>query len=161
MDETDRPQTPPELLIILAALADQDIPLQTIAPKFTGRFNKGVDYAGDVKQFEKEFNEDLCVIAFAIQQYGLPALAQAERAFGERQVFHHYGTDAPETRWRDSMTRGSTSRPRGRPWLGGGHRSWRKRAGTACKSRRRYTPGPAGNRTNFARRMPVSLTLTR
>ena len=72
MDETDRPQTPPELLIILAALADQKIPLQTIAPKFTGRFNKGVDYAGDVKQFEKEFNEDLCVIAFAIQKYGLP-----------------------------------------------------------------------------------------
>jgi tagaturonate epimerase len=73
MDETDSPQTPPELLIILAALADQKIPLQTIAPKFTGRFNKGVDYAGDVKQFEKEFNEDLCVIAFAIQKYGLPS----------------------------------------------------------------------------------------
>jgi hypothetical protein len=33
--------------------------LQTIAPKFTGRFNKGVDYVGDLKQFEKEFNEDL------------------------------------------------------------------------------------------------------
>ncbi|HEY4417615.1 MAG TPA: tagaturonate epimerase family protein, partial [Verrucomicrobiae bacterium] len=73
MDETDSPQTPPELLIILAALADEKIPLQTIAPKFTGRFNKGVDYVGDVKQFEKEFNEDLAVIAFAIQKYGLPA----------------------------------------------------------------------------------------
>jgi hypothetical protein len=72
MDETDSPQTPPELLIILAALADQKIPLQTIAPKFTGRFNKGVDYVGDVKQFEKEFNEDLAVIAFAVRQYGLP-----------------------------------------------------------------------------------------
>ncbi len=72
MDETDSPQTPPELLIILAALADQKIPIQTIAPKFTGRFNKGVDYVGDVHQFEKEFNEDLAVIAFAIQQYGLP-----------------------------------------------------------------------------------------
>ena len=72
MDETDGPQTPPELLIILAALADEKIPLQTIAPKFTGRFNKGVDYAGDLTQFEKEFNEDLCVIAFAIRQYGLP-----------------------------------------------------------------------------------------
>src|ERR1700733_951967 len=72
MDETDSPQTPPELLIILAALADQKIPIQTIAPKFTGRFNKGVDYVGDVKQFEKEFNEDLAVIAFAIQKYGLP-----------------------------------------------------------------------------------------
>jgi hypothetical protein len=72
MDETDSPQTPPELLIILAAIADQKIPIQTIAPKFTGRFNKGVDYVGDVKQFEKEFNEDLAVIAFAIAKYGLP-----------------------------------------------------------------------------------------
>ena len=72
MDETDSPQTPPELLIILAAIADQKIPIQTIAPKFTGRFNKGVDYVGDVKQFEKEFNDDLAVIAFAIQKYGLP-----------------------------------------------------------------------------------------
>ena len=72
MDETDSPQTPPELLVILAALADEKIPLQTIAPKFTGRFNKGVDYVGDLKQFEKEFNEDLAVIAFAIQKYGFP-----------------------------------------------------------------------------------------
>jgi hypothetical protein len=40
MDETDSPQTPPELLIILVALADERIPVQTIAPKFTGRFNK-------------------------------------------------------------------------------------------------------------------------
>ena len=73
MDETDAPQTPVELLIILAALADEKIRLQTIAPKFTGRFNKGVDYVGDLVQFEKEFNDDLAVIAHAIQQYGLPA----------------------------------------------------------------------------------------
>ncbi|MGA2869812.1 MAG: tagaturonate epimerase family protein [Verrucomicrobiota bacterium] len=72
MDETDSPQTPHELLIILAALADEKIPLQTIAPKFTGRFNKGVDYAGDLPQFEKEFNADLAVIAFAVKKYGLP-----------------------------------------------------------------------------------------
>jgi hypothetical protein len=72
MDETDIPQLPHELLIILAALADESIPLQTIAPKFTGRFNKGVDYVGDLKQFEKEFNEDLAVVAFAVKQYGLP-----------------------------------------------------------------------------------------
>jgi len=73
MDETENPQTPPEMLIILAALADQGIPIQTIAPKFTGRFNKGVDYVGEVGQFEKEFNDDLAVIAHAIQAYGLPA----------------------------------------------------------------------------------------
>ena len=73
MDETDSPQTPPELLMTLAALADEQIPVQTIAPRFAGRFNKGVDYVGDVRQFEREFNDDLAVIAFAIRQYGLPA----------------------------------------------------------------------------------------
>lgn len=73
MDETDRPQTPPELLVILAALADEQIPVQTIAPKFTGRFNKGVDYVGDLAKFEQEFNDDLAVIAHAVRQYGLPA----------------------------------------------------------------------------------------
>lgn len=73
MDETDSPQTPPELLVILAAIADEQIPIQTIAPKFTGRFNKGVDYVGDVAQFEREFNDDLAVIAYAVRRYTLPS----------------------------------------------------------------------------------------
>ena len=73
MDETEHPATPLDLLIILAALADEKVPLQTIAPKFTGRFNKGVDYVGNLAQFEKEFNDDLCVIKYAITKYGLPA----------------------------------------------------------------------------------------
>jgi hypothetical protein len=72
MDETDDPQTPPELLIILAMMADENIPAQTIAPKFTGRFNKGVDYVGDLDQFAREFSDDLAVIAYAVAQYGLP-----------------------------------------------------------------------------------------
>jgi len=72
MDETDAPQTPVELLVILAAIADEGIGIQTIAPKFTGRFNKGVDYVGDVGQFRKEFGEDVAAIAFAVKTYGLP-----------------------------------------------------------------------------------------
>ncbi len=73
MDETDLPQTPVEMFFILAAIADEKIPLQTIAPKFTGRFNKGVDYVGDVSKFAAEFEQDLAVIAFAIKEFGLPA----------------------------------------------------------------------------------------
>jgi hypothetical protein len=72
MDETDRPQTPLELFLILAAIADEDIPAQTIAPKFTGRFNKGVDYVGDIDQFAKEFEQDLAVVDFAISEFSLP-----------------------------------------------------------------------------------------
>ncbi len=84
MDETDVPQTPPELLIILAAMAEEGVNLQTIAPKFTGRFNKGVDYVGDLGQFEKEFNDDLAVIAHAIAEYGLP---------GNLKLSVHSGSD--------------------------------------------------------------------
>lgn len=73
MDETDSPQTPGELLLILVMLADQGIPLQTVAPKFTGRFNKGVDYVGDLAQFETEFRSDLAVIAHVVKTYGLPS----------------------------------------------------------------------------------------
>ena len=72
VDETDSPQTPIDLFLILSMIAAEGIPAQTIAPKFTGRFNKGVDYVGNLAQFEKEFDEDLSVIAFAIEKFGLP-----------------------------------------------------------------------------------------
>ena len=71
IDETDAAQNPLELFLILAMIAGERIPVQTIAPKFTGRFNKGVDYVGSLAQFEKEFDEDLSVIAFAIREFGL------------------------------------------------------------------------------------------
>jgi tagaturonate epimerase len=72
MDEVPDPQTPVELFFILKMLALENIPLQTIAPKFSGRFNKGVDYVGDPKKFAVEFEADLLVIDYAIKEFGLP-----------------------------------------------------------------------------------------
>ncbi len=72
VDETDLPQTPLDLFLILAMIGREKIPVQTIAPKFTGRFNKGVDYVGDLAQFAREFEEDLLVIAAAKKEFGLP-----------------------------------------------------------------------------------------
>ena len=45
-------------------------------------------------QFEKEFNEDLAVIDFAVQPVRSAGYAQIERAFRQRQVFH-LRADAP------------------------------------------------------------------
>jgi hypothetical protein len=73
MDETDAPQTPVDLLLILAALADAGVPLATIAPKFTGRFNKGVDYVGDPRTFARELERDMAVVRYAVGAFGLPA----------------------------------------------------------------------------------------
>lgn len=73
MDETTRSQTPEELFCILAALAQEGIPVQTIAPKFCGEFHKGVDYLGDPQAFAREFAADIAVLNFAVQSFGLPA----------------------------------------------------------------------------------------
>lgn len=72
-DEATEPQLPFELYFILAALAREKIPVQTIAPKFSGKFLKGIDYVGDLKVFAREFEDDLAVVKHAIGVFGLPA----------------------------------------------------------------------------------------
>jgi hypothetical protein len=72
MDEVPEPQIPVELFFILMMLGQEKIPLQTIAPKFSGRFNKGVDYVGNPEMFAFEFEQDLLVIQKAIKEFSLP-----------------------------------------------------------------------------------------
>jgi hypothetical protein len=72
MDETDLPQSPMEIFFILSALSKEKIPVQTLAPKFSGRFNKGVDYVGDLKLFKKEFTQDVAILQFAIKEFSFP-----------------------------------------------------------------------------------------
>ncbi len=72
LDETGTPQTPVELFFVLAAIADEGIPAQTIAPKFTGSFLKGIDYTGNIEKFAKEFEQCLAIISFAVNEFGLP-----------------------------------------------------------------------------------------
>ncbi len=84
MDEVPDPQTPVELFFILKMLDEESIPVQTIAPKFSGRFNKGVDYVGNPEKFAEEFESDLMVIDFAIHEFGLP---------GNLKMSIHSGSD--------------------------------------------------------------------
>jgi len=72
MDEVETAQNPVELFFILSSLGNLGVPVQTIAPKFTGRFNKGVDYQGDIELFRKEFEQDLLVLEFASKVFNLP-----------------------------------------------------------------------------------------
>jgi len=72
VDEASNPQTPEELFFILAAIAEAEIPVQTVAPKFTGAFLKGIDYVGNIRQFTREFEDDLAVLAFAVKEFSLP-----------------------------------------------------------------------------------------
>ncbi len=71
MDEAEEPQGPVELLLILAALGHEEVPVEVVAPRFHGRFNKGVEFTGDASAFAAEFAADLAVIAYASQRYDM------------------------------------------------------------------------------------------
>lgn len=72
MDEVPEPQTPAELFFILMMLSIEKVPLLTIAPKFQGRFNKGVEYVGNPELFALEFETNLLVIRHAVKLFKLP-----------------------------------------------------------------------------------------
>jgi len=72
IDEVMQAQSPVEIFFILKMLKDESIPLQTIAPKFTGRFNKGIDYSGDILEFSREFEDDVLVVSHASEEFGFP-----------------------------------------------------------------------------------------
>ena len=113
MDESDEAQSPVEMLFILAAMADEGIPAQTIAPKFTGRFNKGVDYVGDVGRFTREFEQDLAVVAYAVGEFGLASDLKLSVHSGSDK-FSLYGPIADCTRRRGSGLHLKTA---GTTWL--------------------------------------------
>ena len=94
MDEVPDPQTPVELFFILKMLASQKIPVQTIAPKFSGRFNKGVDYVGEPLKFAEEFEADLMVIDFAVKEFNLPENLKMSIHSGSDKfaIYPHIGT---------------------------------------------------------------------
>lgn len=53
MDETELPTTPGEHIYIASELHRLEVNWVSFAPRFVGRFEKGVDYIGDLKEFEK------------------------------------------------------------------------------------------------------------
>lgn len=69
MDETPRAQSSEELLLILRAASLLQLPLDAVAPRFTGRFLKGIDYLGDVRRFEDDFENHVAALRFAVTNF--------------------------------------------------------------------------------------------
>jgi len=54
VDETATPTTPEEHLFIASELARLGVQWVSLAPRYVGRFEKGVDYIGDLREFETQ-----------------------------------------------------------------------------------------------------------
>ena len=55
IDETEVPTTPEAHYFIARELAERQVVVGSVAPRFCGEFQKGVDYRGDTDQFQREF----------------------------------------------------------------------------------------------------------
>jgi hypothetical protein len=56
IDETGTPTTPLQHFFVAKELIDAGVLFATMAPRFCGEFQKGIDYIGDLAQFENEIN---------------------------------------------------------------------------------------------------------
>ena len=54
IDETVSVTTPLQHFFVASELLDAGVSFATIAPRFCGEFQKGIDYVGDIAQFERE-----------------------------------------------------------------------------------------------------------
>jgi tagaturonate epimerase len=63
VDETDAPTTPLEHFFIASELIRQGVHFTSLAPRFIGRFEKGVDYIGDLPALDAELAKHAAVTA--------------------------------------------------------------------------------------------------
>ncbi|SFE21462.1 tagaturonate epimerase [Lentibacillus persicus] len=57
IDETETITSPLSHFFVANELSQKNVKLVSLAPKFCGEFQKGIDYIGDLEQFEKELSE--------------------------------------------------------------------------------------------------------
>jgi hypothetical protein len=62
VDETDTPTSIYEHFLIANELHARGIPVASVAPRFVGKFQKGVDYMGDVELFETELAKHAAIM---------------------------------------------------------------------------------------------------
>ena len=66
VDETDSPTSPLEHLFFALELQRRGVPnLVSLAPRFVGDFEKGVDYRGDLERFERDLEVHAAIARFA------------------------------------------------------------------------------------------------
>jgi hypothetical protein len=77
VDETETPTSPEEHLFIASELQRLGVEWVSLAPRYIGRFEKGVDYIGDLDVFEAELAQHAAIA----------------RAFGPYKLSIHSGSD--------------------------------------------------------------------
>jgi hypothetical protein len=81
VDETDYPTKPAEHIVVVSELQRLGMEFVSFAPRFVGRFEKGVEYMGDIEELKRDFEIH----------------AQIARALGPYKLSLHSGSDKYST----------------------------------------------------------------
>ena len=81
VDETDYPTTPAEHIVVVRELQRLGMDFVSFAPRFVGRFEKGVEYIGDIDELQRDFEIH----------------AEIARALGPYKLSLHSGSDKYST----------------------------------------------------------------
>jgi hypothetical protein len=63
VDETDTPTSPLEHFVVANELKRRDVKLVSLAPRFVGDFEKGIEYKGDIDVFRSEYLKHVKIAA--------------------------------------------------------------------------------------------------
>ena len=81
VDETDYPTKPAEHVVVVSELQRLGMDFVSFAPRFVGRFEKGVEYIGDINELQRDFEIH----------------AELARALGPYKLSLHSGSDKYST----------------------------------------------------------------
>ncbi|MGE5198164.1 MAG: tagaturonate epimerase family protein [Rhodospirillaceae bacterium] len=101
VDETDTPTTPAEHVFVASELRRLGVRWTSLAPRFVGRFEKGVDYIGDHAAFDADIRVH-AAIARALGPYKISLHSGSDK-------FSLYETAARHTRGRIHLKTAGTS----------------------------------------------------
>ena len=77
IDETTFPTSPESHLFFVIQLQHRGVHLDSLAPRFVGEFQKGIDYIGDLKDFRRQFDRHAAIA----------------RDYGNYKISIHSGSD--------------------------------------------------------------------
>lgn len=90
VDETDSPTTPLEHFFIANELRRKSVTFTSLAPRFIGRFEKGVDYIGDLNTLDKELAKHAAVTAH-FRSYKLSLHSGSDKFSVYPLIVKHWG----------------------------------------------------------------------
>ena len=90
IDETTTPTLPSHHLFIAAELQRRGVAVTSMAPRFVGEFQKGIDYIGDLGEFEAQFSVH-CAIARARGNYKISVHSGSDKFSAYPAIGRHTG----------------------------------------------------------------------